>query len=507
MGCTSHARLRSCTCPPTANTRASHAAAMPRTALVTNRRPCSMPFTLYLCPLPLRCCVLPAGAPRSLRCCVLNFWCCRDALLCPSLHVAHLLRLPAVMPDASLTSFLSDRLRSCLPRTWAHCPPALQVPSRRTGPAPAPRSPPPTAPWPWTTWRPAASPSPTRPTPGPPSSLRTRARAPNKKTLGKDSKAALAKLPTDEGPDTLEEQAVAIGVAWPTLYKLVQAGAFGCAIEQLLAALAAEDPKAAVGNLFNKEYSAFSTPALSAAAPTPPMALSALSAAAPTPLTALLALSAAAPTPPTALSALPAAAPAPPVTFALAATPALSAAAPTPTERYPNRTLPRHLPQQNGECCQLVARFPSALIGCQCIAEPGWQACVELIAADKLAGRYRPVLVLTDMRKACRHMCWLHGAQICKSQELSLPHAACVMKAVLRQPKIGSEEAVARGAVASGSQPKPDLLSAVLNCRRLPRQGPATRAQAVGEGISEDGSTASLLSLTGMMSRTCTCAL
>ena len=445
-----------------------------------------MPFTLYLCPLPLRCCVLPAGAPRSLRCCVLNFWCCRDALLCPSLHVAHLLRLPAVMPDASLTSFLSDRLRSCLPRTWAHCPPALQVPSRRTGPAPAPRSPPPTAPWPWTTWRPAASPSPTRPTPGPPSSLRTRARAPNKKTLGKDSKAALAKLPTDEGPDTLEEQAVAIGVAWPTLYKLVQAGAFGCAIEQLLAALAAEDPKAAVGNLFNKEYSAFSTPALSAAAP-------------------------------------------------------------TPTERYPNRTLPRHLPQQNGECCQLVARFPSALIGCQCIAEPGWQACVELIAADKLAGRYRPVLVLTDMRKACRHMCWLHGAcwhmcwlhgacrhmcglhgacrhmcwlhgacrhmcwlhgaQICKSQELSLPHAACVMKAVLRQPKIGSEEAVARGAVASGSQPKPDLLSAVLNCRRLPRQGPATRAQAVGEGISEDGSTASLLSLTGMMSRTCTCAL
>ena len=68
----------------------------------------------------------------------------------------------------------------------------------------------------------------------------------------------MAKLPTDDGPDTLEEQAVAIGVAWPTIYKLVQADAFGCPIEQLLAAPAADDAKAAVGNLFNKEYDAFS---------------------------------------------------------------------------------------------------------------------------------------------------------------------------------------------------------------------------------------------------------
>ena len=68
----------------------------------------------------------------------------------------------------------------------------------------------------------------------------------------------MAKLPTDDGPDTLEEQAVAIDVAWPTLYKLIQADAFGCPIEQLLATLAADDAKAAVGNLFNKEYNAFS---------------------------------------------------------------------------------------------------------------------------------------------------------------------------------------------------------------------------------------------------------
>ena len=84
-----------------------------------------------------------------------------------------------------------------------------------------------------------------------------RACAIDKRTLGKDSKALVAKLPADDGPDTLDEQAIAIGVAWPSLYKLVQADAFGCPIEQLLAALAADDAAAAVNNLFNKEYNAF----------------------------------------------------------------------------------------------------------------------------------------------------------------------------------------------------------------------------------------------------------
>lgn len=56
--------------------------------------------------------------------------------------------------------------------------------------------------------------------------------------------------------DNLAHQCQACGLSWPRLYNLIQCDALGCPDDQLLTALTADDPNAAVKTLFDREFKA-----------------------------------------------------------------------------------------------------------------------------------------------------------------------------------------------------------------------------------------------------------